>query len=87
MEDITPFAIELSLPATFVTPCRTLSLTSSKSGVVRWLPLLLLWLLPVPKKSADEMLNDPSNLERFALRSHCKITVTDTDNIETGRLG
>lgn len=39
MEDMTSFANVLSLPATFVTPWRTLSLTSSKSGALKFILL------------------------------------------------
>lgn len=68
MEDITPLARDDILPATFVTPNLTLSLTSSKSGVC--IPEYS--TCGLPNKSADDMLVLPSNWHKFILSSFCK---------------
>ena len=81
---MTPLAKELIFPATLVTPCLTLSRTSSRSyacsecelGVasVTKTPITIVvvsfhvpW--PLPKNSAEEILEEPWNLFKFALVS------------------
>jgi hypothetical protein len=58
-----PLAKDDNLPATFVTPCFTLSLTSSKSG--GWYVELTPVISSLPNSSADEILSLPSKRERF----------------------
>lgn len=62
-DDIIPLAKDDNLPATFVTPCLTLSLTSSRSGgwYVEFIPVIS----SLPNSSADEILLLPSKRERF----------------------
>ena len=68
-----------NLPATLETPCRTLSFTSSKSGVV---------MLPrpwgdnscLPKYSADEMDEEPWNRFKLASGPDCKKEIVPNNN-------
>lgn len=62
-DDIIPLARDDNLPATFVTPCLTLSLTSSRSG--GWYVELIPVISSLPNSSADEILLLPSKRERF----------------------
>ena len=64
IEDKAPEARPDSLPATFVTPCRTLSLTSSMSGV--WRPRPAAGVSCRPKYSAEDMEAEPWNRLKLA---------------------